>query len=132
MMNRRTIGLALLAMPLMLLGCNDVSKPIYGRNDPFIRAHVHFGSEHLQDSTAVESATSTRDPAGLVHVTVQVRSTEDHDQKIDAYCAFFRGGQVIDELGPQQVFLHAQVYANVQFNSTQPADDFSITLSEMK
>jgi len=122
-MFRMTSKLLLAAVGLLLAGC--VNQPYYGRLDPYSAKHVQFTNDALQNNTAITAAQPTRDPSGLVHVTTQIRSTIDDGQTLDVYCTFTRAGQVVDNrLGPKTVYLHARSTETVEFNSTQPADDF--------
>jgi starvation-inducible outer membrane lipoprotein len=110
---------------ILLAGCVD--KPNYGRNNPYPATHVQFTSSALQDATAITPAVPTRDPSGLLLVTMQIRSTVDHDLAIDVYCTFTRAGQVVDNrLGPKVVNLQARSTETITFNSTAPADDFQL------
>lgn len=127
MLNKMTSMLFLAVAGILLAGCVD--QPYYGRLDPYTARHVQFTNESLQNSTAISAAEPTRDPSGLVHVTIQIRSTVDHDLPMDVYCTFTnRAGQVVDNrLGPKTVHLHARATETVTFNSTQPADEFMLS-----
>jgi len=122
-----TSTILLAAAGILLVGCNMVDRPYYGRLDPYTASHVQFDSEHLQDCTAISAAQPTRNETGLLFVTTTIRSTIDEDKAMDVYCTFTRGGQVVDNrLGPKEVHLHARSTETVVFNSTQPADDFQL------
>ena len=96
------------------------------------RAHLQFGDAQLQSYTRVDPVTATRDPAGLLHVTINIRSTTNKQQYVDAYCTFLRGGERLEKLGPQTITLKGNAPDMITFNSTQPADDYFVTLDYAK
>jgi hypothetical protein len=112
-------------------GCND-NAPMYGRAENYPRAHLQFGDAGLQSATRVEPVTATRDQAGILHVTVNIRSTTDRQQYVDAYCTFLKSGEMWEKLGPQTVTLKGNAPDMITFNSTQPADDYYVTLDYAK
>jgi hypothetical protein len=124
--------LGLFALSLFLVvGCND-HPPMYGRAEDYPREHLQFGNPLLQESTRVDPVLSTRDQAGLLHITINIRSTTDRQQYVDAYVTFLRGGQVLEKLGPQTVTLKGDLPDTITFNSTGVADDYFVTLSYAK
>ncbi|MDP9172822.1 MAG: hypothetical protein M3O30_03025 [Planctomycetota bacterium] len=125
-------SIAIMALAaLFIVGCND-HPPMYGRAENYPREHLQFGDSDLQSFTRVDPVTAARDPAGLLHITVNIRSTIDRQQYVDAYVTFLRGGQMLEKLGPKTVTLKGNLPDIITFNSTQPADDYFVTLDYAK
>ena len=122
--------LILAASALLAAGCTD-NPPMYGRADTFARTHLQFGDGLLQDSTRVDPVSASRDQFGLLHVTLDIRSTTDKQQYVDCFIQFYRNGVPVgDKIGPKTVTLMANLPATIAFDaSPQPADDYVVSLS---
>jgi hypothetical protein len=130
-MIKKTIWSVLALGLLVAAGCND-NPPMYGRAEKYDRTHLQFGDGDLEQFTRVDPVTATRDPAGLLHVTVSIRSTIDKDQYVDGFCTFLRNGAPVDKEGPKTVTLKANLPDTIAFDSSTAADDYFVSLSYAK
>src|SRR2546430_17188490 len=79
----------LLIVVLALLGCDSVRPPIEGRNDPYDARQIHFATDELRRDTAISRPQLSRDKAGLLFVTIPIRSAVDKRLYIDYRVTFF-------------------------------------------
>jgi hypothetical protein len=131
----RKTNLALLALSLsglLLAGCTQDNAPAYGRAEKYDRTHLQFGDATLEGNTRVEPVQAVRDQFGLMHITVTIRSTTNLDQYVDGFVTYLRDGQVVEKTGPKQIMLKANLPDTIQFDSTQPADDYFVSLTYSK
>jgi hypothetical protein len=133
-MNRRTLAtlLAITVAALLAASCSSDNAPISGRAEIYDRNHLQFGDSNLANNTRVEPVQAVRDAAGLLHITINIRSTSNSDQYVDGFVTFLRNSQVVEKLGPKTFTLTGNLPAIVEFNSTQPADDYFVTLNYAK
>jgi len=126
-------GLLTLAMGLSLLAaCTQDNAPAYGRAEKYDRTHLQFGDATLEGNTRVDPVQATRDQFGLLHVTVPIRSTCNWEQYVDGSITFLRAGQFVEKLGPKPINLAPNAFDTILFDSTQPADDYFISLDYAK
>jgi hypothetical protein len=120
---------ALILTAMLMMGCG-VKEPIYGRQDPYSPGQVNFVSEDLRTHTAVMPPVPSRDPAGLLHVTLAIRAATDRQLYVDYRARFFdREGQLITETGWISKVLAPNVPDQIVVNSITPrASDFQIDL----
>ena len=114
---------------LVLLGCDYVRPPIQGRQDPYVPAQMHFDSDTLRRNTAIGTPVITRDEAGLLFVTVPIRSAINKTLYVDYRVTFFdQSGQIVGQrLGPFTKTLEPNTPDQIVVNSTSPrAADFQI------
>jgi hypothetical protein len=118
-----------LVVLVALLGCT-VKAPIEAREDPYVPHQINMVSEDLRQSTAVMTPTPTRDPSGLLHVTLPIRAATNKQLYIDYRATFFdRNGQVLNQTTWLSKTLAPNVADQIQVNSTSPqAADFQIDL----
>jgi hypothetical protein len=122
----------LLALPLLLAplyGCNT-QPPIDARQEAYTPRQIQLADEDLRRNTRFESPRITRDPAGLLFVTVPLRATINETLYVQYRATF------LDETGaplpgsPTTWFdktLNPRVFESVTINSTSPrAKDFII------
>jgi hypothetical protein len=124
----RSILLASITFTL-LAGCsNRVRAPIEGRQDPYVPAQVHFDSQRLRKDTAVGAPNVARDEAGILHVTVPIRSAINKTLYVDYRVTFLdRNGQVVSRVGPITKTLDPNTPDSIHVNSTDArAEDFQI------
>jgi len=113
-------------------GCND-NAPIYEKSDTrVIPDHILFGNSDLRNGVRVRPVTTQQDPSGILHVTLNLRSAQDSDQYVDAFISFYRNGRFVEKLGPQTFVLKGNLPDTILFNSTQPADDYTLNLDYAK
>jgi quinolinate synthase len=93
---------------------------------------VQFLSSKLKDNTHLERVHDWKDKYGLTYVTLYIRSTTGDSAYVDCYITFRKDGQLVERLGPQTVIIHPYEEALINFNSTQIADDYFITLNYAK
>jgi hypothetical protein len=127
------LSIAAAAMTMVSAGCVDTVKaPIEGRADPYVPAQVHVTSMELRRHTAVGEPKLSRDDAGLLFVTVPVRSTADMKLYVDYRYTFFdRNGQPLNTSSWMHVTLPANTPDQISFNSTSPrAADFQLDLRD--
>lgn len=114
---------------LLLLGCDYVRPPIQGRQDPYVPAQMHFDSDTLRRNTAIGTPVVSRDPAGLLFVTVPIRSAINKTLYVDYRVTFLdQSGQIVGQrLGPFTKTLEPNTPDQIVVNSTSPrAADFQI------
>ena len=131
MITPRTPSLVLFgAAVLALTGCTGVHPPKLPRSDPYASQQIHVDSEQLRKDTAVGAPIVTRDEAGLLHVTLPVRSAISKTLYVDCYVTFFdHGGVPISKIGPITKTLQANTPDSIKFNSMSPAaEDFQVDL----
>ena len=87
---RNFLGLLLPALGLLsLVGCTRVRPPIEPREDPHPWPQINISDRDLARRIAVRQPVVERDPAGLVYVTVPIRSTTEHDLTIEYRSTFY-------------------------------------------
>jgi uncharacterized protein YcfL len=121
---------SLLSIMPLLSGC-AVNPPIEARQDPYTRQQIHLTSDDLRWHTAVDTPQVWRDDAGLLFITVPIRSTSNQQLNIDYRVTFFdRQGRPLGEpTGWLSKVLAANVPDQITVNSTTPlAQDFQIDL----
>jgi hypothetical protein len=123
-----TIALAA-ALPI---ACTQDNSPTYGRAEKYAPQHLQFADDNLAGNTRCDPVQATRDPFGLLHVTLNIRSTTNAQQYVDGWITFTRAGQFVEKLGPKTFTLYPNAFDTILFDSTQPADDYFITLDYAK
>jgi uncharacterized protein YcfL len=121
-------SLILLSLSTGLVGCS-VNPPIQPRMDPYSPSQIHMDSDQLRSDTAVGTPNAHRDDAGILFVTVPIRSAIDKTLYVDCYVTWLdRNGQPIgDRMGPKTITLDPNTPSSVTFNSTTPrAADFQV------
>lgn len=116
------------ALTAFLAGCG-VRPPIEGRADPYVPAQIHFDSRALKRDTAVGVPIARRDQAGLLVVTVPIRSAINKTLYVDYYVTFFdeHGTPVGPKMGPFTKTLQANTPDSITVTSLTPrAADFQI------
>jgi hypothetical protein len=132
----RTVTLAMIGC--LLAGCGDVSLPSMQsisspvEPKPAAAHHVVFGASSLESNIRIEPSHVERDGTGILDVQLNFRSITDADQYLVAYITFTQDGQFVEKLGPQRVVLHGNLSDTLDFNSTQPADDYTVTFDFAK
>jgi hypothetical protein len=120
----KTTLLSLLALiPLVAAGC--VSESLEAK-------HVYFANTGLYSHLQIDHIDAKQDAYGLMHIQMNVTSTISDDQYVDAFVTYTRDGQFVEKLGPQTAVLKGNLPDTLLFNSTQPADDYSISLDYAK
>jgi hypothetical protein len=119
--------LLLVPMLMILVGCS-VNPPIEGRADPYQPAQIHFATEELRGDTAVGRPILARDDAGMLLVTIPIRSAIDKTLYIDYRVTFFdRNGVPLEHFGPFTKTLDPNTPDRIQVNSTTSrAADFQV------
>src|SRR3954466_14395138 len=121
-------SITLIALTLILLGCNDVRPPVEGRMDPYPSRQIHFATNDLRNDTAVGRPQLSRDASGLLYITVPVRSAVDKRLYVDYCVTFFDDNH--DKISQTTWFtktLEANTPDQISVNSTTPrAADFQI------
>ena len=125
-MNKALLCLSLLAAPA---GCNT-QPPIDARQETFDFRQVQLADENLRRNTRFGEPRVTRDPAGLLFVTVPVRATINETLYVQYRATFLdENGQPLPG-SPTTWFdktLNPRVPETVSVNSTSPrAADFRI------
>lgn len=128
---RHVFSMLMLLAAAALIGCTD-NAPMNGRAEDYSRSHLVFGNYDLEQATRVDAIQATQDQYGLLHVTVPIRNTSNDDEYVDAWITFTRNGAFVEKLGPQTFTFKANLPDTIQFTSTQPADDFSLSLSNAR
>ncbi len=121
----------IVAAALLSASCTD-NIPLTGRKEIYQRDHIQFGSIGLQDRTRLEPIQAVQDSSGILHVSINIRNTSDSDVYVDGFATFTRNGKLVEKLGPKQIMLRNNLPDVIQFNSTQPADDFQVSLDYAK
>ena len=129
---KKNISVAAIFALLLLAGCgNPINPPIEGRSDPFVPPQPEFADGALREQTAIGRIVVTTDSAGLLHVDVPIRSTNDMQIIIDYRVTFVDQNSV--PLGPPTgwtaVTLPPNVTQDIQVNSSSSrATDFRMDL----
>ena|SRR5438552_7548470 len=115
-------------LTLLIFGCDTVRAPIQGRNDPYDARQIHFATNELRRDTAVGRPELSRDRAGLLFVTIPIRSAIDQRLYVDYRVTFFDDNR--QELSKTTWFtktLEANTPDQITVNSTTPAAaDFQV------
>src|SRR5437667_9790368 len=85
---KRTMKYLSILMLIALAGCG-VKAPVEPRQDPYVPHQINLTSDDLRSHTAVMEPIATRDPAGLLHVTVPIRAATNRQLYIDYRVRFF-------------------------------------------
>ena len=129
---KRTALLLVVPAALAVAGCNNVVRdPIQPRQDTYRTgnpAQVFFDSTDLRNDTAADTPSVFRDPNGLLHVTVPVRSVINKQLYVEYRVIFFdRDHQEIDRSPWRDKTLPANVPETVTATSTTPkAESFQV------
>ena len=126
-MKRSLLFIAMLAA----LGCNhEIQQPIQPRQDVTGSqgpAQIFLDGTTIRNDTAVSQPVVTRDPAGLLHVTVPVRSVINRNLHVEYRTIFFnRDHQEVDRSPWKDKELAANLPDRVSITSTVPADNFEV------
>ena len=111
-------------------GCNQMRPPIEPHADPYGGKQIYVDSHALQQDTAVGTPIRSRDPAGLLHVVVPVRSVIDKQLHVQYRARFFdRDRHLVSEIGWTDKTLTANTPDTIEANSASPgAEDFELHL----
>ena len=126
----KSFALLLAAASALGLGCHDnsVPPPVQPRQDVYHTAdatQVFFDSEYLRSDTAADTPTVIRDQAGLLHVTVPIRSVTDHQIRIDYRVIFFDRDHIEVDRSPwHDKFLTPNVPDSVTVVATNPRSEY--------
>lgn len=118
----------LLIPAMLLLGCT-VNPPVQGRADPYVPGQVHLDSDQLRRDTAFGAPIITRNEAGMLVVTLPVRSAINQYLHVDYYVTFLdsSGVPIGPKMGPFTKTLEANTPDRIVVNSTSTrAADFQI------
>ena len=122
---------ALLCLMLLIAqsGCNTQTR-IDPRQETYAENQIQLADDNLRRSTRFDRPLVTRDPAGLLFVTVPVRATINETLYVQYRATFFdENGQPLPG-SPTAWFdktLNPRVSERVTLNSTSPrAADFTI------
>lgn len=133
-MFKRNALIALIPVLFALSGCgNSVTPPIQGRQDVYNSGwptQVFLDSTDLRNDTAVDTPSVVRDQAGLLHVTLPIRSVINKQLYVEYRVVFFdRDRQEIDRSPWRDKTLPANVPESITITSATPqADSFQIHL----
>ena len=121
MMKSLTMILPLLAATA---GCNQVRQPIQPRQDVYRTGNpeqIFLDSTDLRSDTAADTPQVYRDPAGLLHVTVPIRSVINRQLYVEYRAIFFdRDHQEIDRSPWHDKTLPANVPESISIASIDP------------
>jgi Protein of unknown function (DUF1425) len=126
---KRILGLMMLMG--LAVGCEQVRKPIEGRQDPYAAPQVQFASNDLRRSTAIDAPQVARDDTGnLLYVTLPIRSTTNQNLYVDYRVTFIdTAGRPVGPASWQTTTLQSNIAQRITANSTGPqAVDFQIDL----
>lgn len=130
MLNRISLSaLTIAGLFLLAAGCNNVVRPpIEPHADPFEGRQIHFNSYELQRDVVVGNPTRSRDDAGLMHITVPVRSVIDRQLYVQYRVFFFdRNHQEVNKIDWTDKTLTANTPDQITANSTSSAAvDFQV------
>src|SRR4051794_1692097 len=111
-------------------GCNrGVKAPVEARMDPYSPTQIHMADEDLRAHMTVGRPIADRDPAGMLRVTIPVRSASSYNLYVDYRTTFFdRDGAPLGQpSGWMNKRLEANVPDNIMITSTTPAAaDFQV------
>ena len=130
MFMQRSLATLLLLIPV-IAGCNQVRDPIQPRQDVYRTGspeQVFLDSTDLRSDTAADTPQVFRDAAGLLHVTVPIRSVINKQLYVEYRAIFFDSAhQEIDRTPWHDKTLPANVPETVTAVSTTPrAESFQV------
>lgn len=120
----------LLALPvaIALAGCNNVREPIQPRQDAYRTEYpeqIFLDSTNLRSDTAAETPNVIRDQAGLLHVTVPIRSVINRQLYVEYRAIFFdRDHLEIDRTPWHDKTLPANLPERVTVVSSNPRAEY--------
>lgn len=119
---------ALLTLSASIIGCSAVRAPIKGRLDPYDTQQIHFATESLRRDTAVGTPQLSRDNAGLLFVTIPIRSAIDKNLYVDYRVTFVdKNNQPVFTTSWFTKTLEANTPDRITVNSTNPrTTDFQV------
>ena len=128
-MNRSLLLLVTAGAGVFAVGCNNsVRDPIQPRQDIYHTSdpsQVFFDSFELRNDTAADTPTVFRDPAGLLHVTVPIRSVIDKQLYVEYRVVFFdHDHQEIDRSPWRDKTLPANLPESISITGTNPRAEF--------
>jgi uncharacterized protein YcfL len=115
---------------LLLAGCNQLRPPIEPQSDPYLGKQIYLDSYQLRSDTAVGTPVRSRDPYGIMHIMVPVRSIIDKQLHVQ-YRVYFldRNQNIVSEIGWTDKTLTANTPDQIEFNSSNAAaEDFQLHL----
>ena len=121
----------LLCLPLLaaMYGCNT-QPPIDARQEVYAPKQIQLADEDLRRNTRFEQPRVTRDPAGLLFVTVPLRATINETLYVQYRATWLdENGQPLPGSPTtwQDKTLNPRVFESITTNSTSPrAEDFVI------
>lgn len=121
-MKSKNLSLFLSLCVLTLAGCTET---VVG---PPPEQHVFYARPNLEQAVNVQRILAKQDQFGILHIQVDVLPKSTSDLYLDAFITFTRNGQFVEKLGPKPFILRGPVPDTVLFNSTQPADDYRISV----
>lgn len=135
MISKRTIVPAAVALLLGVVGCAEKQVGVArGRGESNAEFGVILsqeGGDHLRYDTAVSQERVSRDPAGILHVSVPLRSAVEHTQYLEYQYSFFDGSGRKSEgpMGWTPITLEAGSPGTIQFaSSSQTATEFQLVI----
>jgi len=131
--HRTRMVLATLVL-ISFAGCTPVRAPITPREDPADWPQIQIADRELQRRIAVRRPIVERDPAGLLFITVPVRSTTERQMTIEYRSTFYdRNGVPIFQSTWFPVVMTPFTQQTFRINSTNDrAEDFQIDIRPAK
>jgi len=128
----KTMKLNILSLLILLAlaGCNQLRPPVEPQSDPYLGKQIYLDSYQLKSDTAFGTPTRSRDPFGIMHVVVPVRSIIDKTLYVQ-YRVYFidRNQNKVGEIGWTDKTLTANIPDQIEFNSSNAAaEDFQLHL----
>jgi hypothetical protein len=113
---------------LVAAGCNhEIQQPIQPRQDVNYNGQIFLDGTEIRNDIAASQPIVTRDQAGLLHVTVPVRSVINRNLHTEWRAIFYnRDHQEIDRTPWQDKTLAANLPDQFSVTSTLPADGFEM------
>ena len=134
-LKRLIVTAAGLSVLLMAAGCVEkqvgVARGRGESNTEFGVILSQEGGDHLRHDTAVGQERVSRDPAGILHVSVPMRSAVEHTQYLEYQYSFFDGSGRKSEgpMGWTPITLEAGSPGTIQFaSSSQTATEFQLII----
>jgi hypothetical protein len=110
-----------------VIGCGVIA-PIPGQQDPYSASQIHFADSSLAREAPVGAPRATRDPSGILFVTVPIRAATDTKLYVDYRVTWFDANhEVIFQTSWMSKTLEPNVPDQISVNSTNNrAADFQI------
>ena len=129
-MRFKPLALSLLAAAALVAGCNNVKRPYRTTADPAVPGQVSVADAKMERLLVFGQPNPSRDAAGLLFVSTDVRAATSRSQIVNYRYRFFDDtGRELPGGAWQTKKLQSNTFESLQGNSTTPrAADFRLDI----